>query len=119
MKDDVRQYAAVAAARSRRRAAAAGSRPPIRELDVLLGTERNRTATRRQNGKAAASGLSRVRIAARDCLPSHLAFIVLSFLACTGCVSDEHRSVTKQMGWQCVGIEDTGNQRFPHVESIK
>jgi len=23
------------------------------------------------------------------------------------------------MGWQCTGIADTGNQKFPHVEGVK
>lgn len=32
---------------------------------------------------------------------------------------DQHRSVTKRMGWQCVAIADTGNRKFPHMESIK
>lgn len=41
----------------------------------------------------------------------------VSILACIGC--DQHHSVTEQMGWQCTGITDTGNQVYPHVESVK
>jgi hypothetical protein len=33
--------------------------------------------------------------------------------------SDEHRSVTRRMGWLCTGIRDTTDPNFLHVESIK
>ena len=32
--------------------------------------------------------------------------------------SDEHRSVTEQMGWQCVSVQDTKQPKLPPVESI-
>jgi hypothetical protein len=59
-----------------------------------------------------------VGIATRICWLSRVALIALS-IACAGCVPDEHRSVTKQMGWQCVGVVDTRDKKFPHVEGIK
>jgi hypothetical protein len=34
-------------------------------------------------------------------------------------ISDEHRSVTAQMGWACVLTEGTGSPKFPHVEIVK
>ena len=41
-------------------------------------------------------------------------------LLLAGCfISDQHRSVTKEMGWQCTGVTDTKDARFRHVESIK
>jgi len=41
-------------------------------------------------------------------------------LLLAGCfIADQHRSVTKEMGWQCTGVTDTKYERFPHVESIK
>lgn len=43
--------------------------------------------------------------------------IAVSLLTFVGC--DQHQAVTKQMGWQCTGIADTGNARFPHVEGVK
>jgi hypothetical protein len=41
----------------------------------------------------------------------------ISLLTCIGC--DQHHSVTKEMGWQCTGTADTGNQTYPHVEGVK
>jgi len=32
--------------------------------------------------------------------------------------NDEHRLVTRQMTWQCMGTLDTGNGTYPHVESV-
>jgi len=41
-------------------------------------------------------------------------------LLLAGCfIADHHRSVTKEMGWQCTGLTDTKYERFPHLESIK
>jgi hypothetical protein len=34
-------------------------------------------------------------------------------------VHDEHRTITRRMGWQCTGITDTSDPRHPHVESAK
>jgi hypothetical protein len=34
-------------------------------------------------------------------------------------LTDEHRSVTARMGWECVTVEDTGNAQYPHVEEAK
>ena len=33
--------------------------------------------------------------------------------------TDDYRTVTEQMVWQCALVEDTKNARFPHVEGVK
>jgi hypothetical protein len=43
--------------------------------------------------------------------------VLCAAVVSVGC--DRRQSVTKQMGWECVGAEDTGNRTFPHVETIK
>ena len=41
-------------------------------------------------------------------------------LLLAGCfISDQHRSATKELGWQCTGVTDTKDARFRHVESVK
>lgn len=40
----------------------------------------------------------------------------LGLIAAASLLTDQHRSITRRMGWKCVGIEDTGNVQYPHVE---
>ena len=31
-------------------------------------------------------------------------------------LNDQHRTITRPMGWKCVTVEDTGNVQYPYVE---
>jgi hypothetical protein len=42
---------------------------------------------------------------------------VLVLLVLIWLLYDRHRTVTSRMGWQCAGASDTGNARYPHVET--
>ncbi len=54
-----------------------------------------------------------------DLMPRRTAVLVLP-LVIAGCsILDQHRSVTKEMGWQCTGVADIKDLTSPHVESIK
>lgn len=48
---------------------------------------------------------------------SPMAVIGALMITSVGC--NQHRSLTKQMGWQCIEVLDTGNPKFPHIEGIK
>lgn len=47
--------------------------------------------------------------------------IVVSCLPVLGMyfLSFRHYSVTRRMGWQCTGIVNTANPKFPHIEDAK
>ena len=40
----------------------------------------------------------------------------LGLLSAVGLLVDEHRTVTKQMGWKCVAVEDTELAQYRQVE---
>jgi len=46
-------------------------------------------------------------------------FVAATAIAGVYCFSEEHRSVTEQMGWQCTGVTDTKYPAYPHIESAK
>ena len=78
------------------------------ERGATRGVARSSPGERYHGGMGIAEGMwapLRVALAA--------GFLLIS----TGC--DQHLLVTRQMGWQCTMVEDTGNAQFPHVEGVK
>jgi hypothetical protein len=48
-----------------------------------------------------------------------VALVFATFLFGLYSIMDEHRSVTEQMGWECILVEDTKSPKFPHVEEVE
>lgn len=42
---------------------------------------------------------------------------LLGFAAAAFYLHDQHRTVTRRMGWKCIGVEDTKYPQYPHVEA--
>jgi hypothetical protein len=40
----------------------------------------------------------------------------LGLITTAGLLHDQHRTVTRRMGWKCVTVEDKGNVQRPHIE---
>jgi hypothetical protein len=40
----------------------------------------------------------------------------LCLITAVGLLVDQHRTITRRMGWKCVTVEDTRDVQYPHVE---
>jgi hypothetical protein len=40
----------------------------------------------------------------------------ICFITAAACLIDQHRPITRRMGWKCVSVADTKYVQYPHVE---
>ena len=41
----------------------------------------------------------------------------IGFITAAACLIDQHRTITRRMGWKCVSVADTKYAQYPHVEA--